>query len=205
VTASERWSALRVAIVNMWIASSGKPVSRKLVRSLVTGAVVYGVTYAVAKLGLKLNSTETAMIPEAAGLIGGFAVGWLTREFPQIVSDGTAVAPQRDPTPVSVPSKPAPVEAAPAPLLPSQRPLAYHQNPIPGMGDVRVVPPAASQDVPDDADAGTVTMAAIRVDKPPAAAPAVGYPVPAKPAEPAPVEKPQRFTGPREVGPRTVI
>lgn len=186
---ADRWNALRVAIVNMWIASNGKPVSKKLVRSLLASAVVYGVTYAVTKLGLHLSVTETALIPQAAALLAGFGAGWLTREFPQIVTDGTAVADPVDRTPVTVP-KPEPAPGDPAALLPSQRPLAYRQNAIPGTTNVRVVPTVPRpESVPDDADAGTVTMAAVKPDAPSAPPPAPSG----------------RYSGPTEEGPRTVV
>lgn len=101
-----RWSALRVAIVNMWIASAGKPVSRKLVRSLLTTLFVSGITYGAAKLGFQVDPAKSAGIAQAAGLLAGFGAGWLTREFPEIVQDdGTVTVPRADP--VSVPETPS--------------------------------------------------------------------------------------------------
>lgn len=169
---SDSWSALRVAIVNMWLASRGKPVSRKLVRSLLTSACVYGLTFAVTKLGFKVDENMTALIAQGAALLAGLAAGWLTREFPQIVSDGTAVEVPAADAPVSVP------EPAPELRLTVPRP-APAASPAPV---TELLKPPAPSSPGAAADADTVTMAAIR-------------------DEPAP----RRFTGPREVGPRTVV
>lgn len=138
----------RVWLVNTWLASKQKPVSRKLVASIITGAALYAIAYVGVRFGLHQTAAETAGESWLASTVGAFVSGWLTTELPGVVVDDTsdvvvfgnepdpAVAPAPEPVPTapvaplwaSEPSAPAPVSPepvmAPAEALEPQEPAA---------------------------------------------------------------------------------
>lgn len=84
-------SSVRNAIAAVYMFfRPGKPVSRKVITSLLTSAFIYLATLAVTKKAGHLDEVQRDLIAVCAANLAGFCAGWLRKEFPEIVSDGPA-------------------------------------------------------------------------------------------------------------------
>lgn len=90
----------------------GKPVSRKVIASLLTSTVIYVVTLVAAKHGTDLTVMQADIVSVVAGNVAGFVAGWLRKEFPAVVSDGQDLPPSSLSAPAASVATASPVNVA---------------------------------------------------------------------------------------------
>ena len=62
------------------------PLSRKLVASFISNVVIWAGTYIIVRIGLADTASAASVVASVAGVVSGFATGWLVKEFPGLVS-----------------------------------------------------------------------------------------------------------------------
>ena len=61
--------------------------SRKVIASTVTGAILWVASFALAKFGLDTSAEVAAEVSAVAGTVGAFVGGYAKRELPNVVSE----------------------------------------------------------------------------------------------------------------------